>query len=587
MDKGREEMREKMGTAWLRILFASFILLQVVRGNPFGSASGGSPLGSSPGGPQGPVPVGAGGDDGDGNSTTAGSSERFRTVSRSLDTLLAVLTALLMTVTYAVLIGPGTRLASTSKLPLASITTNIGNLLSRTWPDTSLSAQLNRTESSGDSKRDSSKEGDDAIRLLYVGKLNDRDGRTARGVEQCKAIPTDRIQTPPMWLTTGSSLTKSMVQLAVWEWVSIWMVVAMLISTLMFNGFLTNEEKPDRYPRLVVVVIYCLAFCVHAWYVWKSCRSFFTLLGAGATWSLLNKASFASVDTTQLKAGVSGGKSPIFRQTGKPAASATFPPYDGCLLEEIGAAEKNEPALAQVTDAELGAINTVNDWQKREIGSTVEAGRLALERVVTNVMAMVGITITTGFAVWTSMADAGDSTTQLGSLALLASLTIGSGAMFSSAVELSVMDTSFTNVLFLKEVMLNGQATAHVQKRANKKHIVGFTHNTVQMKTVGFKEMARSTGFWGLLIFGPAYGLLPSKEDHYRQSAGAKFELFSNVRGKKVLLTTEGTNRHNKHEDGGNFDTINVCYLPDPDPNENSSCASSVDTPFRATGKEV
>ena len=126
--------------------------------------------------------------------------------------------------------------------------------------------------------------------------------------------------------------------------------------------------------------------------------------------------------------------------------------------------------------------------------------------------------------------------------------------------------------------MINGQAAAHVQKRANKKNIVGFTHQTVQMKTVGFKEMARSTSFWGLLIFGPAYGLLPSKEDHYRQSAGAKFELFSNVRGRKVLLTTEGTNKHIKHEDGGNFDTINVCYLPDPDPNESSSSTSSIDT---------
>jgi len=73
---------------------------------------------------------------------------------------------------------------------------------------------------------------------------------------------------------------------------------------------------------------------------------------------------------------------------------------------------------------------------------------------VANVMTMVGIIITTGFSVWTTKSSSATESTQLGSLALLASLSLGAAAMFSSAVDLSVMETSFRNVLFLKEVMI-------------------------------------------------------------------------------------------------------------------------------------
>jgi hypothetical protein len=39
-----------------------------------------------------------------------------------------------------------------------------------------------------------------------------------------------------MWLTTGSILTKSIVQICVWEWVSLWMALSMVIATLSYNG---------------------------------------------------------------------------------------------------------------------------------------------------------------------------------------------------------------------------------------------------------------------------------------------------------------------------------------------------------------
>jgi hypothetical protein len=521
-----------------------------VHASPVGSSPPAGPLGSTPSGPNtGSIPAGSSSS----NNTVANVASTPSI--RSIDTILAVLSVILITSTYAILIGSGTRLSSTSKLPLASIEANIGNLLSRAWVSKSDSADL---ESTSENCQEN-----DAIRLLYVGKMDNEQERAGRGVEQCQALAAKEVARPPMWLTTGSSLTKSMVQLCVWEWISIWMVVGMVLATLSFNGFFANVRGPDANPRLVVVLLYLVSFCVHAWYVWQKSRSFFTLLGAGASWSLLDKAAFASVDLVQLKSRLLGGPNPVLRQVGKPAGSPVFPAYETKLLQDVGLPENTIPLPnPKLSDSRKGAIDTVSDWQKREINSVVESGKVALDRIVTNVMTIVGITITTGFSAWTSSTSSESS--QLGSLALLASLTLGTGAMFSSAIELSIMNDSFRNVLFLKELMINGQAASHVEKRALKKTVIGFTHNTVKTRPVRMRELARYTGFWGLLLFGPGYSFLPSKEDHDRQATGAVFEFRVDVRGKSVILTTEETNRHNKREGDGNVEAINAFYSPEP-----------------------
>jgi hypothetical protein len=85
-------------------------------------------------------------------------------------------------------------------------------------------------------------------------------------------------------------------------------------------------------------------------------------------------------------------------------------------------------------------------------------------------------------------------------------------------------------------------------------------------------DLTKMTAFWPALLFGPGYAFLPSVADHERESAGAKFELHLKVRGKSVLFTTAGTDRHNTKADGSNVESINVCYEPagtgpEPQPN--------------------
>lgn len=535
------------------IIFSAILswALLITQATAVAVAATGGPLGSPVGDSPGIIPAGGNGTPNNSSSNTSATLEDFQTSVRALNTILAVAGVLLATTTYAVLIGPGTRLLSTCKLPLAILEENIGHLLSRAWPDASESVESTNPLGPGTAS--------DAIRIFYTGQLDGEVQQAARGVEQCRATPNQRLSRSPMWLTTGSSLTKSMVQLAVWEWVCAWVALCMTVSTLAFNGFLTNNKGPDSYPRLVVVMVYASAFCLHFWYVYRTFNAFFTLAIAGSSWSLLNKASFVSVELVELKSRLEGGAmSPVFRELGKAAANATYSVRPVTLFQDVGVMPVADKDI--LSDTQMSEARTVGDWQKRDISSTVESGKTALDGVVANVMTMVGIVITTGFSVWTSRPADGSVSSQLGSLALLASLTIGAAAMFSSAIDLSVMLDSFRNILFLKEVMLNGEASGHVQKRASNKTIVGFTHQTVKARPLKVRDLATRTSFWTFVFFGPAYALLPSASDHHRQSAGARLELTIKVREKKAIITTEPTNRHNIKPDGTNVGSMNVCY---------------------------
>lgn len=95
-------------------------------------------------------------------------------------------------------------------------------------------------------------------------------GLVAMGWPDCAAKPDrkdSRSYRPQLWMTSGSHLTKNVVQLYVWEWVSPWLISIMVFATLLYKGFLTNELSLDNYTRIVVIRIYALAFFFHFWYV--------------------------------------------------------------------------------------------------------------------------------------------------------------------------------------------------------------------------------------------------------------------------------------------------------------------------------
>lgn len=116
-----------------------------------------------------------------------------------------------------------------------------------------------------------------SIQRFYLGKTDTDEGTVARGLRDCAAKP-DRSR---LWISSGSPLTKSVVQLLVWELVSLWLILTMLFATLLYNGFLTDELSKDSYLCFIVVLIYVLAYLAHFYYVWTTCENFFTSVATG------------------------------------------------------------------------------------------------------------------------------------------------------------------------------------------------------------------------------------------------------------------------------------------------------------------
>ncbi|KAF8575656.1 hypothetical protein K439DRAFT_1419596 [Ramaria rubella] len=467
-------------------------------------------------------------------------------------TILSIISATVVTITYGILIGPGTRLRSTSKLLLFPIEQNIGTILELAWPDLSNTTVCGVTGGLVDVP--------DAIRLLYLGKMGENKRRVARGLRQCEAVPDVHLDTPSLWLTSGSPITASIVQLAIWEWVFLWMNLAMVAATLLYNGFFTNELGTDGYVRLTLVLVYAVAYCVHAVYVWHAITTFFTMVSTGSAWSMLNKANFAIVDLRQYKERLSSPTNPLeFRLISKANPRPTPPsPIASTTIST------NSEAHSEEKKALEEAQNTIKAVQERERDTATEAASTALERVVANGMVMAAVILSSGLATWT-VAPADSDSTQLGSLGVLASLSLGATAMFTSAMQLTTMNSSYRQILLLKEVTINGHEIAYVKKRPAVSRGIGFIYGKAGMHKLRMRDMLKETNWWGklcFLLFGPAYALLLSEEDAAMESAGTQWELTAIVRDETVVLTTGGTNRHNRDDQNASVEAINVCFRP-------------------------
>ena len=520
--------------------------------------------------------------------------------TKVVGTVLAAVSVMLVTVTYSVLILRGSLMSTTAIYPRRSIGRNIGNLLTLAWPRQSKEALALGIGASSRPQKGSKIPSPSltlkppAIRLLYLGRMGADEGLVARGLRDCAAKPDPTDGQPDhsrLWISSGSALTKNIVQLLVWEWVSLWLILIMLFATLLYNGFLTNELSPDSYPRLTVVIIYVLAYIAHFTYVWTICGSFFTSVAAGASWSLLQRAKFVIGDHKTLRRHIEG--SPLeFRGIDKASIeylpltfSARFKhevnlarsPIDGSPTpptpDDANAEEPDDPKEVRA------ALATLDVVQKTQRTTATESATTALDRVITNAMVMMGVTLSSGFSSWT-MGQVSSNTpnnftsAQIGSLALLASLSLGAATMFTSAMHLGILDSSYRTIVSLKEMKINGEAVDHYKRRPLSDAHLSFSRGTVPVSSVGFFEILftnRLRNLFGVLLFGPAFALMPRRADDDRTSEETKFDLKVKVGpapgiesgSSTVLFTTRRTDRHGRGKEGRNFEAINVCYIED------------------------
>jgi len=483
---------------------------------------------------------------------------------KSIEAAIALLSTGLVTLTYGILIDAGSRMTNTSVLPMEAIRQNISSILEWGWLDTSKDVDTKESDDPAD-----------AIALLCVGRMQGDVGRVARGLLQCEAMPDQPRPTPRLWLASGSSLTTSIVQLAIWEWVSLWIGIGMIVVTLLHNGFVAGPRGEDAFLRLSVVFAYTLANIFHATYVWRSCITFFTNVAAGSAWSMLNRASFSVVDTAQLQHRLSDPSQnalPDFQMIER--ASNAFMPatYSACLEHEIkdqiDPGADLEGGIATPTTAPPDtqreiktALDSLSLVQTTERSKATTSGDLALERIIASGMLILAVNISSGFLAWSTATQADET---LGSLGLLGSLSLGMASMYTSAVHLNILNSSFKEILYLKEIKINGQALNFVKKRPSPRRVIGLAQGTRMPWRVRVWDIIGAVNVRDvvcLLLFGPAYFLLPTEHDRDRTSMRTEFELRMTVRGHPVVITTSGTSKHDVDGDGNNMEAVNVCYL--------------------------
>ena len=486
---------------------------------------------------------------------------------------IALLAAALVTLTYSIVIDTGTRMTNTSMLPMEPIRQNISSILSSTWATNSACQSVRDVDAK---EFEDSATPTDTIMLFYVGRMRDDGGRVARGVLQCEAKPDEPRPTPRLWLAAGSPLTTSIVQIAIWEWVFLWIGLAMIVVTVLHNGFAVGPRAQDAFLRLSVVLAYSAANIGHAVYVWRACVTFFTNVAAGAAWSMLSRSSFAVVDTVQLRQRLSdpSPNAPLDFHMIERANDAFTPSTFPARLEHepqhqketeistVGATSPTTPRQHPDADRELKtAVDSLSGVQKTEREKATIAGNLALDRVIASGMLTLAVNISCGFLAWSNATGADET---LGSLGLLGSLSLGMASMYTSAVQLNILNSSFKEILYLKEIKINGQALTFAKKRPSPRRVIGLAQGDTMPSRVGIRDVVGALSVkdvFCLLLFGPAYFLLPTEHDRDRTSMRTEFELRMSVRGHPIVFTTAGTNMHDRGSDGSNLEAVNVCYL--------------------------
>ncbi|KAF4414787.1 hypothetical protein FACUT_13965 [Fusarium acutatum] len=338
---------------------------------------------------------------------------------------------------------------------------------------------------------------------------------------------------------------KAVVQLEIWEWVSGWLMVFTVCITLMHNGFFSEKQGPDSKPRLFVVCIYAACFFFHIIILSSLCLRALSRFCAGGAWGLLNRAHFAVVEYKPLFKHIENSDEPLdFIEIEKSSAGSTFQPmdYDAALVG------RRPPAKISRTEAEtkmlVAAQKQISHDQEKLRSAMNTAAEKSLDGVLINVVTMLGICVTQAFSAWTTRPLLDNSSTQIGSIALVASAMIGLASMFSSALQLSTASKAFDQHLSLKEIKINHYTLDHVRHHSSSDKAVGFRHGNLMACHITPTALFHTSSWVTMplaVLFGPSFLLLPSANENERCSSEIPLGLCINVSDYKMVFATNPT----------------------------------------------
>ncbi|KAI1396651.1 hypothetical protein F4819DRAFT_122054 [Hypoxylon fuscum] len=421
-------------------------------------------------------------------------------------TIIASLAFALTAGTYAFLVKQSAPLSNQAFIPTNMLEDNISHILEIAWPSD--------TRDDAESKfRPLALVFEGAQSRLYASRdipntedwkdtgisgwstLSDLT-RQIMGYLQFESIgsPIEREHSEPYSIPAASPVIKHIVQVLIWEWVGVWLALAMIINTLLFNGFITNDKSADSILRLVLVIIYVVAILLHARYVYSKLYEVLSCLVFQATWLLLmeyfafgegfyyytwrhrNHSKQMTFNTFE---GVFLGDIKLKRMVEHIFSmddNRTIKAIDHVTLARVQKANSKDLLEAEIVgsvdqlrkiffkeveDVNDGFLKQIKPFLDSEIKLFEKTAESSLERTLANNAIILGICMSTGLASLTSIQSRDATSTQLGSYALLLSVSTGVLALVSSTGHASMLASSAKTLLKLQEHVLEASRQTH------------------------------------------------------------------------------------------------------------------------------
>jgi hypothetical protein len=214
-----------------------------------------------------------------GSSTTNSSAITVQTVtlSKEINTTLAGLVFLLTVGTYWLLMRYTTTLSNEIILPSKFLEDNIAAVLSLTWPKHYIGSSEDTTNY------------DSFPWVLFYGKYKDGFHEPLGSYDVKESNTALQPGSFMVSVKVFSPVMKSLVQIAIWNSVSFWLVLVMIANTLVYNGFVSNNVTNDSIIRLVLVGVYAVANFGHQYHTSILLYRNFTFVLFQTCWTFICK----------------------------------------------------------------------------------------------------------------------------------------------------------------------------------------------------------------------------------------------------------------------------------------------------------
>lgn len=382
-------------------------------------------------------------------------------LSKEINTVLGSLIFLTIAITYWLLMRYTTKLSDQVSLPSKFLEDNIAAVLSATWPKHFIG-----------SKEETIANRDIPWVLFNIRRTS---GLPLSGhsipasTPTCKALGSHDVEQLSdisdlkedsfISVQCFSPVMKNLVQIAIWNFFSLWVVLIMIINTLIYNGFFSNNSTNDNIIRLVLIGIYSLANFGHHYYASTLIYRNFTLILFQACWTILCKDFIfldynAFLKITFHRDAVFGSDQFVWMTFsvelfGQTERSNTYELLIGNAYKRYSLSSAKTYVKGSKEDHWLNAYLKTEDKSESKLDKVMKPLREAeikvyekaidstLEKLLANIFILLGICLATTLAPWTSFRTINATVAQLGSYALLISTSRGVLALISSITQLT------------------------------------------------------------------------------------------------------------------------------------------------------